>query len=80
MIPALLLFGLMLQACEPSPKDKLKQAKEDLHEAAEELMEAAEEVAEDLEEAADDLERDTLVAKKKGKKIKKLLGKLKKKK
>lgn len=70
---ALLAFGLMFQSCEPSPKDKLKAAKEKIEGAAEDVMDAAEEVAEDIEV-------DTTASKKEGKKINKLLKKLKNKK
>jgi len=85
LIPALLVIGLMFQACEPSPKDKLKQAQEDIQdaaeEAAEEIKEAAEEAGEELNEVVEEIEADTVAEKKgEGKKIKKLLGKLKNKK
>ncbi|MCH8069503.1 MAG: YtxH domain-containing protein [Candidatus Marinimicrobia bacterium] len=84
-IAALLVIGLMLNACEPSPKDKLKKAQQELEDAAEEaiddIKEVAEEAGEEFEEAAEEVEADTANVKLNAKKLKKkLLGKLKKKK
>ncbi|MBL4752887.1 MAG: hypothetical protein JKY52_04695 [Flavobacteriales bacterium] len=84
IIPALLIIGLLFNACGPSDKklqDKKEEIESDAEEAFDDIMEMAEEASEEIEAAAEDAKVDTAAIKEDSNKMKKkLLGKLKKKK